>query len=431
VRLPDARRRRYWRSIVRAGPTEIGYAYFRARRRRRDRADDAPVLAEGEALARDPALDATPAELAANARTVAAWRAAPGPRAVRNVQWFVPWFHNPWGGGIHTALRIADHAARVHGAESRFHLYDRSDPGLIAPVRARIAAAFPALAAAPITVAGEPIGATDAAFATSWTSAYRVLRHTEAPAKFFLVQDFEPAFHPAGSASALLGEAARLGLPAVVNTPGLADAYRAEGGIAVAFTPAVDGARFHPPATPAPEPPTRVVFYGRPRTARNAFVLGTRALAALKARLGDRVEIVCAGEDWNPGAYGLHGVLRNLGALQSMDAVAELYRSAHVGLVLMLTRHPSYQPFEFAASGMAVVSNANPWTGWLLRHEETALLAPPLPSLLADQLARAVEDRALRARVAAGGRAAMTATTWEAELEHVWRAVTKDGVDFS
>ena len=136
----------------------------------------------------------------------------------------------------------------------------------------------------------------------------------------------------------------------MVNGPALADSYRACGSPAVSFTPAVDVDRFHPPAARR-SGPVRVVFYGRPSTPRNAFGLGLETLRRLKRRHGDAIEIVCAGEDWTPGQYGMSGVLENVGLLESLDQVAELYRSCDVGLVFMLTRHPSYQPLEFMASG--------------------------------------------------------------------------------
>ena len=87
----------------------------------------------------------------------------------------------------------------------------------------------------------------------------------------------------------------------------------------------------------------------------------------MKERYGDRVDIVCAGESWNPGQFGFADKVGNLGRLQSLDEVAALYRTCHIGLVLMVTKHPSYQPFEFMASGVACVSNRNKHTDWFLR----------------------------------------------------------------
>jgi len=119
------------------------------------------------------------------------------------------------------------------------------------------------------------------------------------------------------------------------------------------------------------------------------------------------------------------------GALTDLDAVADLYRSSHVGLALQLTPHPSYQPLEFAACGVATVANRNPHTEWLLRDGETALLADALPSAIAEALARLVEDAGLRERLAATAREQVLAVRWEDEVERIHGAMTKRGEAFT
>jgi glycosyltransferase involved in cell wall biosynthesis len=419
----DRKRARYVWGIVRRGPTETAYAWLRARRRRRNLADDEPELLDSDRLVLEGDYEVGAEALAASAAVVERWeRGGAGP--IASLEWLLPWFHLVYGGGVHTVLRFADHVARRHGVENRFRVYDRAGERAAADVAAKIAGAFPALADAPVTPAGTAPAECDAAIATAWTSAFPLVRHDRTRAKFFFVQDFEPAFHPAGAARAVLDEAGRLGLPGIVNTPGLADVYRSLGNRAVAFTPAVDTERYRPGPEPPAEAPVRIVFYGRPSQARNAFGLGLAALRLVKRRHGDAVEIVCAGEDWNPGQYGAADVLSNLGQLESLDAVADLYRSCAVGLCFMLTPHPSYQPLEYMASGVATVSNLNQHTGWLLRHERNCLLAPPLPALVAEQVGRLVDDPGLRARIAAAGREEVSRVRWEDEFERVWEAMT-------
>lgn len=419
----DRRRARYVWGIARRGPTEVGYAYFRARRRRRNLADDEVELSPSDRLVAGGDCDLNAEELAANREAVSAWEQRERTE-IRSIQWLLPWFHQVYGGGIYTVLRFADHFARQHGVESRFRVYDRDDERSARQVADAVAGAFPALAGAPVTPAGPPLARSDAAIATAWTSAFPLARHRGAPARFFFVQDFEPAFHPAGSASAVLEQAARLGLAGIVNTPGLADVYRAYGNRAVSFRPAVDGDVYRPGEARSAGGPVRIFFYGRPSQPRNAFGLGLAVLREVKRRFGDDVQIVCAGEDWNPGQYGVADVLENHGQLSDLESVARLYGSCHVGLCFMLTPHPSYQPLEFMSCGVATVSNRNPHTTWLLRDEENCLLAPALPAAVADQVARLVEDRELRERIAGAGRAQAAAVTWEQEIERVWEAMT-------
>ena len=274
-------------------------------------------------------------------------------------------------------------------------------------------------------MAPEDLPPADAAIATLWTSVYALLRYRHAPARFYFIQDFEPQFYAAGSAYALAEETYRLGIPGIVNTPGLADVYREYGNEAVGFVPAVDLDRYHPPAQRGDDGPVRVFYYARPSSQRNAFGLGLAALAKVKERYGDRVEIVCAGEAWSPGAYGVADRITNLGRLGSLDEVADLYRSCDVGLVLMMTKHPSYQPFEFMACGTATVSNENPHTRWFLRDGENCLLSPSLPTQIAERIGRLVEDRALRERIARTASAEIESFHWDAPIEQVWRAITK------
>ncbi|MFL5820529.1 MAG: glycosyltransferase [Solirubrobacteraceae bacterium] len=419
----NRKRARYVWDIARRGPTEVGYAYFRARRRRRNLADDAPELSESDRLVLGGDYDLEASELAASAEVVAAWERA-GRARIESIQWFLPWFHLVYGGGIYTVLRFADRFAAEHGAVNRFHVYDRADERAARDIAAKIADAFPRLAQAPVTAAGAELPPADAAIATAWTSAFPLVRHRGTRAKFFFVQDLEPDFYPAGAASAVLEQAARFGLPGIVNTPGLADVYRSYGNRAVAFAPAVDTRRYRPADSRRTAGATRIFFYGRPSQPRNAFGLGLAALRLVKRRFGDRVEIVCAGEDWSPGQYGAADVLDNLGQLEELDAVADLYRSCDIGLAFMLTPHPSYQPLEFMASGVATVSNHNPHTGWLLRHEANALLAPALPALVAEQVSRLVEDPGLRNRIARTGREEVARVRWEDEIDRVWEAMT-------
>jgi glycosyltransferase involved in cell wall biosynthesis len=414
---------------LKMGPTEVGYAYFRARRRRRNIADDEPQLSESDQLALSGAFDVDDAALADNASLIDSYRHS-SEFEIASVIWYLPFFHHVYFGGTHTLLRFADHFARVHGVRNHFHCYDVA-PSAVSVMSRKVAGAFPALAGSPFTSAHQTslLPRADAAIATLWSSAYPMLHLRGVRSKFYFVQDNEQQFYPAGAASALVEESYRFGFPGIVNTPGLAEVYRSYGNPAVSFVPAVDLHRYHPAAEPrAGDAPVRVFFYGRPKTARNAFGLGIAALARLKRHYGERVEVICAGENWNPAQFGLAGKIHNLGVLQSLDEVAALYRSCDVGLVFMLTKHPSYQPFEFMASGMATVSNLNPATAWLLRDGENCLLTPPLPTPIADRLGRLVEDSELRARIVSAGLQEVRRFRWDEQIELMWDAMSlRDG----
>jgi O-antigen biosynthesis protein len=418
-------RRKYIWTIVKRGPTEIGYAYFRARRRRRNIADDEVLLTESDRLALSGSFDATDAEIEANQRLVDAYLAL-DTFEPRSVIWFLPYFNHVYFGGTYTLLRFAEFFAREHGVRTHFHCYD-SDPALVPGLSEQVRRTFPALQGAGFSDARLPLDQlpdADVAIATLWSSAYPVMRLRNVRAKFYFVQDNEPQFYAAGAASGLAEETYRFGFPGIVNTPGLAEVYRSYGNPAVSFVPAVDLDRYHPPAEPRdPQAPVRIFFYGRSRSPRNSFGLGIAALERVKRRYGDRVEILCAGEEWNPGQFGLHGKISNLGVLGSLDEVAALYRSCDIGLVFMQTKHPSYQPFEFMASGMATVSNINPATAWMLRDGENCLLTPPLPTPTAERIGRLVDDPQLRRTIARAGTDQVRAIRWDDQIERIWRQI--------
>lgn len=353
---------------------------------------------------------------------------------VRTATWFVPYFDHAYFGGIHTIFRFMNWMKVHHGVENRVVMYDHSEL-TDTFVRSAITEVFPDLGDVDIVL--PPTGRapfvdfselppTDIALSTIWYSAYPLLRFNAVQAKFYFVQDFEPAFYPAGTLYALAEATYRFGFAGIVNTPGLADAYRAYGNPTVSFMPSVDWLDPQSLERGSERHPVQIVLYGRPSTDRNAFELLAAASHKVKQRFGDAVRIVSAGEDWNPSDFNLSGVVENLGRLGSIDAVKRLYFESDIGVCCMFSKHPSYQPFEYLSAGMAVVTNINPATSWFLRHEENCLLTEPFPSVIAETIGRLVEDPALRAKTASAGAELISRFDWDAEFAGVWRFVIGD-----
>lgn len=342
---------------------------------------------------------------------------------IRSVNWFLPGFTNAGYGGIHTILRLANHLRFRHGIVNRFY-YLGSQPA--EALRASIVQCFPGLADQIVRpVAGdadlERLEYADACVATLWTTAYAVLKFQRTRRKFYMLQDYEPLFYPAGSTSAQVEASYRFGFYGLANTRPLKDIYEREyGGLACSFTPAVETALFYPGVRPS-SAPGRIFFYGRPNNPRNAFELGTEALRRVKERLGERVQILSAGEDWRPADFGLESVIENKGVL-SIRQTAELYRTCDLGLVFMFTRHPSYLPLEFMASGCLVITNRNPATTWLLRDHENCLLTEPSVESIATTVEQALCDKPLSERITRSARAEIEEkyAAWNTQLEKVF-----------
>lgn len=360
---------------------------------------------QGEAFMLADTCRATPPDVEAIATL---HRVNSEPFPVRTLDWFLPDIDSPFYGGVNTAFRIADQLARDHGVENRFVVIGGGPEPFF---RSALAAAFPALAACPAVICDGTAASVaslppaDAAIATLWTTAYAVAHLQNVRRKFYLIQDFEPMFYPAGSLYALAEESYRLGLYGVTNTANLLRIYEDDyHGRGTSFTPAVDPSVFHPYGRrdPDPDSPVTVFVYARPGHWRNCWELAGPALGELKDRLGDGVRIVTAGSWAVPDSPGLPA-MRHLGLLD-YRATGDLYRTCDVGLSLTVSKHPSYLPLELMACGVPVVAFDNPWGHWILRDGENSLLAMRTVGGLTEALERMVVDADLRRRLAANAR---------------------------
>jgi SAM-dependent methyltransferase len=310
----------------------------------------------------------------------------------RTCNWYLPPFDYPFYGGIMTILRLADSLYREYGIQQRFLICGGSDASSI---RAHLSQSFPSLSHADVKVLATAeaithIPPSDYSIATLWTTAYVLLGVQNTGYKFYLIQDFEPAFYPAGSTYAQAELTYRFGFYGICNTQTLKDIYERDyGGCAVVLEPSVDTNVFYP-GDKRQSSPKRLFYYARPKTPRNGFELAAAALVRIKQQYGSALDIVCAGAAWRPREYGLRGIVRSVGLLP-YAATADLYRSCHVGYVMMMTKHPSYLPFELMACGATVVANFNEANTWLLKNRENCLLSLPSASCLASTLSYALD----------------------------------------
>lgn len=352
----------------------------------------------------------------------------PKPDTITSATWFVPYFDHLHYGGNYTIFRMMNGMAEK-GIKPRIVIYDRSlfDH---AAMKAEITKNFPALAEAELKVIDltkdriEDLPPTDIAFCTIWMSAYCLLRFNQTKRKYYFAQDYEPLFYEGGATYALAESTYRFGFYGVVNTPGLLRAINQRHGMeGISFVPAVD-ARYYAPEKPRANKRVKIFFYARPGAPRNAFELGILIIQTLIKRYGDKIEIVTAGAAWKTKDYGLNGLITNLDRLNGIDEVAKLYRSCDIGFVYMLSKHPSYQPFEFMASGMATVTNNNEDNLWFLQDGTNCLIAEPSPAAMAEKIGWLVEDADLRQKIQQGGYKAVT-NDWQKQIEIVYNDITK------
>lgn len=312
----------------------------------------------------------------------------------RCCNWYLPPFDNAFYGGIMTILRLAAHLQKVDGVLQRILICGSCDTRAIAE---KIVEAFPELQGVEVRAldsdsAIRAIPPADYSVATLWTTAYVLLKVQNTGYKFYMIQDYEPLFYPAGSTYAQAELSYRFGFYGIANTQSLRDIYANEyGGQAVVLSPSVDTHVFYPGPDLTTHGRLRLFYYARPGMPRNCFELAVAALRLVKQRLGERVEILCAGQAWNPSDFGLSNLVKAIGMLP-YSQTGNLYRSCHVGLAMMMTKHPSYLPFEMMGCGTLVVANKNSANTWLLKDHENCLIAEPTASCLAETLIDALEN---------------------------------------
>jgi glycosyltransferase involved in cell wall biosynthesis len=256
-----------------------------------------------------------------------------------------------------------------------------------------------------------------AIFATAWETAYAVLASPAKGVRFYLVQDFEPSFYPAGS-EALMAEATyRFGFHGVTAGRWPAGRLRDEYGMpADHFDFGCDLDRYW--CDGAVEARSGICYYCRPRTPRRAYELAMVALDLFAARHPE-VDIHLFGRA--AGKLGFratdHGVL-------TPEQLNALYNRCIAGLALAAT-NGSLVPHEMLAAGCIPVVNDGEQHRMVLDNPHVAY-APPTPFDLAEALSALVE-RPLAARTAAAAAAATSvqAASWGTAGQQVDRIVRR------
>lgn len=346
---------------------------------------------------------------------------------ILTTNWFVPNFDHLNFGGIFTIFRFIEKFSE-EGVTNRIIIYDKPSFD-VNRLKLDIKEKLPNLKNYEIIIFdlnNDDVNALpecDVAICSFWISAYLLLKFNKTKRKYYFIQDYEPLFYPGGSTYALAESTYRFGFRGLVNTPGLLAAINQRHGTkGISFIPAVDQAIFYPDSKKRNKTKIRIFFYSRPYNPRNAFNLGVVIIKQLIDIYGKNIEIVTAGGQWKESAFGLNRKIKNLGLLKSINEVADLYRSCDIGFVYMLSKHPSYQPFEFMASGMATVTNNNEDNLWLLKNGENCLLSEPSATAMVEKISMLIDNKKLREKISQNGLNSL-GYTWPQQLDMIWNDI--------
>jgi O-antigen biosynthesis protein len=300
----------------------------------------------------------------------------------------------PGSGGHTTMFRLV---SALEQAGHRCILYLRDEHGWdFEPHEKTVRSWWPWLKAE-VRDAWAGIEDAHAIFATAWETAYPVLASPARGKRFYLVQDFEPAFYPAGSEYLLAEATYRFGFHGVTAGRWLSELLPRDYGMAAdPFDFGRDPIYALDAAVPDDQR-TGVCFYSRPGTPRRAHELALLALD-LFAQRHPEVDIHLYGLEAKrlPFAATNHG-------LQTPQQLSELYNRCVAGLVLSAT-NVSLVPHEMLAAGCLPVVNDAEHNRIVLDNDHVAY-APAAPFELAAALCALVErplaERAAAARAAA------------------------------
>ncbi|WP_018856744.1 rhamnosyltransferase WsaF family glycosyltransferase [Rhizobium sp. 42MFCr.1] len=212
--------------------------------------------------------------------------------------------------------------------------------------------------------------------ATCWPTAYAAFNASCAGKRFYFIQDYEPAFYPVGTNSALAETTYRMGFHGITAGRWLSEKLAREFAMETDWFPfGSDTARYRFDATSRR---SGVAFYARSGTPRRAVEIGLLALELFAARRPD-IELHLFGQSMGslPFQFINHGLV-------SPDKLNQIYNKCFAGLSLSLT-NVSLVPHEMLACGCIPVVNDADHNRLVLDNSHVRY-ASLLPHALADAM---------------------------------------------
>ena len=218
------------------------------------------------------------------------------------------------------------------------------------------------------------IGKNDIFMATAWWTAYIIESiiywqsnqyKTDQVPFIYLIQDYEPGFYSWSSHYLMADSTYKSEIPkiAIFNSKELMDFMQSKSNNfkkQFYFEPKLNKTLLTYLKTNKDNirKEKKVVLYGRPTVARNAFTLVVMALRLWSKTQPDIEdwEIISMGEDHDDILLENNAVIKSTGKM-SLEKYAETLSTAYMGISLMVSPHPSYPPLEMSTFGIKTITN--------------------------------------------------------------------------
>lgn len=267
---------------------------------------------------------------------------------------------------------------------------------------------------------------------TSWWTTAATLASVRSESIVYLLQEDERMFYAHGDGHLRCSRVlANRDIRFVVNTRLLFDHLVASGLANIAergvwFEPAFPQEVFHPRER-EPGAKRTLMFYARPNNVRNLFFFGIEIIEAAIARgIIDLQEwdLLLVGKDipklrFDDGRYSPK-THENL----SWTEYAALASRTDLALCLMYSPHPSYPPFDLAASGAVVVTNRFGIKQDLSGYSRNIICGDTELEAMLDAVAQAARLAAEPRRRGENYRANRLASDWKESLAEVVRRIS-------
>lgn len=226
-------------------------------------------------------------------------------------------------------------------------------------------------------------------------SAIESVKYNNCKEKYQHQGDYSPLFYPSGTETSIIEFIYSLGFYKITNSNGLKSLFQFHNpeDIVFRYQPGIDHSLYYPKQNKQYKKERyKIIFYGRPITPRNMFSFLVPVIKKVKNTLGDKVEFISVGEEYNPENYGLDNKITNLGRLGSLSELAKLYRDCDLGISLISTPTFSYQHLEFMASGLCLITNKQVGVNDFLQDNKNAIVVEPIVNLMAERIIEIINN---------------------------------------
>lgn len=310
-------------------------------------------------------------------------------KTINSITWFVPAFYTPFA-GIYTILEYVNFFASKDIIQNLVLVGDNVAIEYCKNLLKNNTA---------ITIYNETqlndLPYTDIGIATSWGTAYYLLRFNNTKGKFYFIQDDERLHNPIGLEYMLAEQTYRFGFIGITNAKCLKEMVIKEfGGRAknYYYTSKIYKPKEHK------NKEWKLCFYSRPDNPRNGFNLGIEGLKEIHKRHPD-VKIVNSGQKTERLK---EKYITQLGKLSPKE-LQEFYAGCDVGIYIVFSRHTGIIPFDLMMCGCAVLTNKRFYNETDLINMENCIMFEPTPSSIADCFDLIYNDRKIYKRIVDNG----------------------------